>query len=136
MAWVVDTCLLIDIAENDPVFGLSSADFVDRYQPFGLTVCPVTLVELAPVFGGQRQGAIEFLQTLNVRWPEAWAVADSEAAFSAWARYVTLKRQGAVRKRPLADILIGAFAQRFDGLLTRNLADFQPYFHRLTIAVP
>ena len=29
MAWVVDTCLLIDIAEADPVCGLPSATLLD-----------------------------------------------------------------------------------------------------------
>ncbi|MBM3833050.1 MAG: type II toxin-antitoxin system VapC family toxin [Verrucomicrobia bacterium] len=39
-------------------------------------------------------------------------------------------------KRPLADILIGAFALRFDGLLTRNETDFRSVFSQLTIVSP
>ena len=63
MAWVVDTCLLIDVAEADPTFGAASA-------------------------------------------------------------------------RLLADILIGAFAMRFDGILTRNQADFRRAFPTLPITAP
>jgi hypothetical protein len=39
-------------------------------------------------------------------------------------------------KRPLADILIGAFASRCDGILTRNEGDFRQVFPSLVIAAP
>ena len=29
MAWVVDTCLLIDVAEADPTFGVASAKLLE-----------------------------------------------------------------------------------------------------------
>lgn len=29
MAWVVDTCLLVDVAEADPAFGVASAALLD-----------------------------------------------------------------------------------------------------------
>ena len=31
MAWVVDTCLLIDIAQRDPAFGAASASVVNMH---------------------------------------------------------------------------------------------------------
>ena len=54
----------------------------------------------------------------------------------AWHRYVMAKRAGKIPKRPIADVLVGAFASRFDGILTRNAADFQPVFPTLNIVVP
>jgi hypothetical protein len=36
----------------------------------------------------------------------------------------------------MADILIGAFAERFDGLLTRNESDFRSVFPTMPILVP
>lgn len=48
MAWVVDTCVPIDIADADPHFGVASAQFLDSKRPSGLLICPVTFVELAP----------------------------------------------------------------------------------------
>ena len=44
MAWVVDTCLLIDVAEADPIFGVASANLLDLKRAEGLTICPVTYV--------------------------------------------------------------------------------------------
>ncbi|MSU58444.1 MAG: type II toxin-antitoxin system VapC family toxin [Pedosphaera sp.] len=136
MAWVVDTCLLIDVAEADPTFGVASAKLLDTKRTDGLTICPVTYVELAPVFSGDQTAQNEFLFNLGVTWPEAWSQADSEEAHRAWHRYVAVRRTDKVPKRPLADILIGAFASRFDGILTRNKSDFRNVFPSLTIGVP
>ena len=136
MAWVIDTCLLIDVAENDPSFGVASATLIDSKRPEGLTICPVTYVELAPVFNGDAEALDEFLLKLGAIWPETWTLADTNAAHEAWHRHVVAKRSGKVPKRPIADILIGAFASRFDGLLSRNPADFRPIFPKLNFVVP
>ena len=136
MAWVVDTCLLIDVAGADPTFGLPSAKLLDAKRPDGLALCPVTYVELAPVFNRDRKAQDEFLFNLGVAWPEAWAQADTEEAHRAWQRYVSRRRATRILKRPLADILIGAFASRSDGLLTRNESDFRPFFPGLPVVVP
>ena len=61
MAWVVDTCLLIDVAEADPRFGVASAQLLDRLRPDGLLLCPVSEVELAPMFAGDETLQAEFL---------------------------------------------------------------------------
>ena len=136
MGWVVDTCLLIDVAEADPVFGMASAKLLDLKRAEALTICPVTYVELAPVFNGDQTAQKEFLFNLGVTWPEAWTQADTEEAHRAWHRYVTARRATMAPKRPLADILIGAFASRCDGILTRNEGDFRQVLPSLVIAVP
>ena len=136
MAWVVDTCLLIDVAEADPAFGAASAALIDSKRPDGLAVCPVTYAELAPVFNGDQNAQNEFLLKLGAAWPEAWAHIDTLAAHAAWHRYVSAKRAGKVPKRPIADVLIGAFASRFDGILTRNPTDFRSIFPTMNIVAP
>jgi predicted nucleic acid-binding protein len=136
MAWVVDTCILIDVAEADPAFGLVSAKLLDAKRPAGLAICPVTYVELAPVFDGDQTVQQEFLANLGVTWPETWIQADSEEAHRAWHRYVITRRAAKSGKRPIADILIGAFASRFDGILTRNESDFKSVFPNLSIVGP
>lgn len=133
MPWVIDTCLLIDLAEDDSEFFEASARLVESKRAEGLVVCPITYVELAPVFEGHEESIHEFLQKLGVPWPEAWTVADTQTAFVAWMSYVKRKRGGQLPKRPIADVLIGAFAMRFQGLLTRNLQDFRALFPTLAI---
>ena len=136
MAWVVDTCLLIDVAEADPIFGVASASLLDSKRADGLTICPATYIELAPVFNGDQTAQNEFLFNLGVTWPEAWTQADTNNAHHEWNRYVTARRSTKVPKRPLADIVIGAFASRFDGILTRNKSDFRTAFPSLNITTP
>ena len=136
MAWVVDTCRLLDVALDDPKFFSASARLLDEKQADGLVVCPVSVVEISPVFAGQIAVVTEFLERLNIPWPEPWTHADTQTAFTAWNNYVVAKRQRQIAKRPIADVLIGAFAMRFQGLLTRNPSDFRQLFPALPIIEP
>ncbi len=136
MAWVVDTCLLIDVAEGDPAFGVSSAALLDARRPEGLTICPVTYAELGPVFDGDATAQNEFLANLAVVWTEGWTLTDTVVAHGAWHRYVIGKRAGNLPKRPVADVLIGAFAELRDGLLTRKARDFRTVFPALKLLTP
>jgi predicted nucleic acid-binding protein len=136
VAWVVDTCVLIDIAEGDPQFSRRSARLLDRRRPAGLLVAPVSYIELAPRFDGVETVQNEFLESMGVHWSEAWSWPDTLAAYRAWSGYMIKRRRGQERKRPIADILIGAFASRFDGLVTRNERDFHALFPQLRIESP
>jgi predicted nucleic acid-binding protein len=136
MAWVVDTCLLIDVAEGDPLFGAASAALIDSKRRQGITISPITYVELGPVFNGNQKLQNEFLEKIGLNWPGHWTAADTFAAHEAWQRYVTAKRVGTMVKRPIADVLIGSFASRFDGFLTRNEKDFHSLFPNLKILTP
>jgi predicted nucleic acid-binding protein len=133
MAWVVDTCLVLDVLDADPGHGRDSAELLDRYASSGLVVCPVTYVELAPAFDGDRAREEFFLQQVNIDFTEDWTWRDTENAHAAWSRYVAMKRKRRVPRRPIADVQIGSFSERFQGLLTRNPDDFRAVFPRLPI---
>ena len=136
MAWVIDTCIILDVLEDDPEFGAVSADLIDSKAEDGLVVAPVTYIELAPAFLGERRSQDEFLQQMGVDLPTDWLLQDTVNAYGAWQRYVAAKRAGQAAKRPIADILIGAFAGRHEGLLTRNPGDFAAVFPNLTVLTP
>ena len=53
-----------------------------------------------------------------------WNRLDTQNAHRLWADHVAKKRSGLARKRQVADVLIEAFAQRFQGLITRNARRF------------
>ena len=61
MSMVVDTCVILDVLERDPSFGLASAEILDRYVNEGLIISPVTYIELAPAFLGDEMREREFL---------------------------------------------------------------------------
>jgi predicted nucleic acid-binding protein len=136
MAWIVDTCILLDVLDDDPDFGETSARELERKAPEGLSVSPVTYVELAPAFDGDRRLQDEFLIGLGVELPSRWEWMDTLAAHAAWSRFIELKRLGAIGRRPIADILIGAYASRRTGLIARNPGDFQAVFPDLKLSAP
>lgn len=132
MAWVVDTSVLIDIYLPDPAFAQSSAECLAAHLPDGLTISPVTYVELAPAFGGDAALQNQFLVEVGIEWQEPWMLQDMLAAHTLWASQVAKKRSGHSGKRPVADVLIEAFAQRFQGLITRN----PKHFTTVAVVVP
>jgi predicted nucleic acid-binding protein len=134
--WVVDTCVVLDVFEYDPRFGLASAELLQRLLPDGLVVSPVTMVELAAAFGGDLAAQKDFLHQAAIGYSELWSVQDTEASHAAWNSYVKARRKQRVAKRPLADLLIGGFAANRQGLVTRNAADFRRWFPRLVIREP
>lgn len=136
MAWVVDTCVLIDVLEDDPRFGKASALALDRYAEEGLTVCPVTYAELAPAFDGDLALQDEFLAGVGVNFRQEWTWEDTLCAHESWHSFIRRKRSGLAPKRPLADILIGAFSRRHQGLITRNPEDFRAAFPDLDVQIP
>lgn len=136
MAWVVDTCILIDVLEDDPNFGEVSASTLDSCADDGLVICPMTYVELAPAFDGSRSLQDEFLDGVGVSRHEEWIQVDTLATHAAWHEHIMRRRAGRTTKRPTADLMIGGFARRFQGLITRNPADFRNSFPELDLVIP
>ena len=133
---VVDTCILIDIADDDPTFATSSIDCLSRHLAEGVLLSPVSYVELAPAFDGSTQLLDEFLAGVGVDASETFTANDRVTAFRAWSRHIREKRATRARRRPAADALIGALASRHEGIITRNGADFSSFYPGLRIVDP
>lgn len=136
MMWVVDTCVVLDIFENDPQFGKGSAALLERLLPDGLAVAPVTMVELSAAFDGDITEQKRFLEGAGISHSEAWNASDIDASHRAWNAYIKSRRADKAPRRPVADILIGGFAANRQGLVTRNVSDFRRWFPRLAIREP
>ncbi len=136
MTLVVDTCVLIDIADEDPVFGRASASCLKKHLPKGLVISPISYIELAPVFNDSPRLLEEFLDGVGIDYSPIFDTEDRTNAFRAWARHVSTKRQGVAKRRPVADALIGALAMRRGGIITRNGADFHSFYPSLRIVNP
>lgn len=134
--WVIDTCIVLDILENDPEFGRASAQLLQKLLPQGLSISPITMVELSVVFSGDIIEQKYFLDQAGISYVEAWTAADTERACTAWNFYIVAKRQAQTPKRPVADILIGGFAANRSGLVTRNTRDFKRWYPLLKIIEP
>jgi predicted nucleic acid-binding protein len=133
---VVDTCILIDIADDDPEFAERSVECVASRLEDGLVISPVSYVELAPVFDGSRRLLDQFLAGLGIDPSAVFDYRDRDIAFAAWARHISERRSGRVPRRPVADALIGATAMRHDGVITRNGGDFLALYPKIRIVDP
>lgn len=136
MPWVVDSCVLLDVAIKDETWGVASAKALDSVLAEGLVVCPVSVVEIAPQFHGEVEEVLRFLAMLGVEDQSSWLDTDTRTAARAWSKYVSARRNSQAPKRPVADLLIGAFASRFGKLVTRNPSHFQPWFADLRVLEP
>ncbi len=136
MAWIVDTCLVIDVLEDDPQFGERSAAFLDEMSVAGLALSPVSYIELAPAFLGDDSRQRDFLDKVGIQYKDNWTWADTLNAHRIWHAHILARREAGGPKRPVADMLIGAFALRFEGLLTRNIEDFTKSIPGLRVRSP
>ena len=134
--WVVDTCVIIDVLSGDGEFAMQSADAIDAKRIDGLVIAPITYVELAPSFLGDVVQQDKVLSGLGIEFDFAENKGAVLAAHKAWYEHVLRKRLGEMAKRPIADVLIGAYAMQKGGLITRNEADFHALYPNLTIFNP
>ena len=136
MTWVVDTCVVIDLVERDGEFSAASAAALSSKLDDSLVIAPITYVELAPVFDGDIERQNAFLRSAWIDFDFAGNGDAVLAAHRAWYGHVMRKRACTSKKRPIADIMIGAYAMRKGGLITRNEDDFRSLFPNLTIFNP
>ena len=106
MAWIVDTCVLLDIHCDDPHFAQSSADCLTEHLSDGLVISPITYVELEPAFGGNMKLQEQFLREVGVDWPSPWLSQDTFNAHHLWFSHIEKKRSKSEAKRPIADLFI------------------------------
>lgn len=136
MIWVVDTCVLIDVFRGDKTFSEVSSMALQSKLDDVLTVAPITYVELSPEFNGDVAAQDAFLDAM---WIQRDFRGSKEAvllAHKAWHEHIIRKRAGSATKRPIADVLIGAYAMQKGGLITRNETDFRTLYPTLTIFNP
>lgn len=136
MAWVVDTSVVVDLITGDPLFEPASTACLQNHLHDGLVISPVTFVELGPSFSGDDAAAEAFLKSAHIGTSEFWSPADTLLAHRLWHQFQQRRRQVQVAKRPVADVLIAAFAERFQGIITRNAADFRNILPTLQIIEP
>ena len=136
MSWVVDTCVILDILDRHPVFAEASSLALQSHLGDGLEIAPVSYVELSPAFNGDATAQDFFLDALWIRRDFGFSEGAVLAAHRAWHEHILRKRAGTSRKRPIADVMIGAYALQKGGLITRNESDFRSLYPELTIFNP
>jgi len=134
MITAVDTNILIDILEPDPVFGPASRDVLKRCLLEGSVVaCEVVWAEVAVAYGHAVERAVEAMDRMGIEYSATASEATLEAA-RCWYDYL---KKGGDRRRIAADFLIGGHASKqADRLLTRDKGFYRSYFKKLDVEAP
>jgi len=130
MITAVDTNILIDILEPDPVYGPSSKEALKRCLHEGTVVaCEVVWAEVTVAYAHSRETLPSILGEMGVQF-SAMSMEASLKAAECW--YEFLERGGG--RRIAADFLIGCHALvQCDRLLTRDKGFYRGYFKDLEI---
>lgn len=96
----------------------------------------MTFVELGPSFSGDDSAAEAFLKASRIGTVEFWTSSDTLLAHRLWHQFQLRRQRSQLVKRPVADVLIAAFAERFQGIITRNASDFRNLLPSLRIMEP
>ncbi len=131
MITAVDTNVLIDILEPDPVHGLRSKEALKKCLKEGAVVaCEVVWAEAATAYGHNPGELVESLKAMRV----GFSAMRLEAALAAAASWDNYRRRGGGRDRIAADFLIGGHAAvQCDRLLTRDRGFYRKHFTHLTV---
>ena len=101
MTWVLDTCVLLDLACNDKIFADCASRAIQSKLDDVLTIAPITYVELAPQFLGDVERQNEFLRDLWIECDFGGSMDSVLAAHHAWYEHVLRKRKESVGTHPI-----------------------------------
>ena len=132
-AVLVDSNVLLDVATNDPTWGVWSAEALERTADAAILVInPLIYAEVSIGFD-----AIEDLEAalpLDLYRREDLPY---EAGFLAGKCFLRYRRAGGLKRSPLPDFYIGAHAAIAGyRLLTRDATRYQSFFPNLVLIAP
>jgi predicted nucleic acid-binding protein len=130
---LVDTCVLVDVIEEDPIWSGWSQSALDEWGRRGpVCINPVVYAELSPDFDGP--AALDgLLGKAGIEYREM----PREALFLAARAHQAYRRRGGERSGVLPDFFIGAHARVANvPLLTRDPRRFRAAFPDLVLVTP
>ena len=130
---LVDSCVLIDVLADDPVWAEWSLDQLERCAALGpLLINPLILAEISPRFerASDLEVALAGLPLVKAALP--W-----DAAFLAGQAFKVYRQSQGLKTSPMPDFYIGAHALVAQlQLLTRDAARYRSCFPTLALVAP
>jgi predicted nucleic acid-binding protein len=130
---LIDSCVLLDIATDDPKWADWSDNAVARARDEGrVVVNPIVYAEVSVGYG-----AIEDLEAALPPEDYAREQLPYEAGFLAGKAFLAYRKRGGQKTAPLPDFYIGAHAAiRSYRLITRDVSRYQTYFPGVELIHP
>ena len=134
MITAVDTNIIIDILEPDPVFGPASrAALKSCFQDGSVIACEVVWAGVATAYANKIEEAVDVMSRIGIEYSAMTLEATLEAA----KRWSIFRKKTKARDRIVADFLVGGHAIALsDRLLTRDRGFYRDYFKPLKIKTP
>jgi len=130
---LVDSCVLFDLIDNDPVWRTWSAMQIEAQALVNdIFVNPIVYAEISPRFAAHRE-VDRILEAAGLRF----VAIPSEAAFLAAKAYQHYRQQGGIESNVLPDFFIGAHAAALGcAILTRDTRRYARYFPMVRLIAP
>jgi len=130
---LVDSCVLLDLIDNDPAWEpWSAAQITSQSLVQDLFVNPIVYAEIAPRFTAPKE-VDRILEAAALRFIGI----PRDAAFMAAKAHQQYRRQGGARTSLLPDFLIGAHAAVLGAsILTRDTRRYATYFPMVRLIAP
>lgn len=130
---LVDTCVLLDVLENDPAWAdWSIAQLRAQSRIHRLVINPIIYAELSLAFSSY-EALDDAIDGLDLDMREL----ARPALFLAGKAFIRYRRRGGTRLQVLPDFFIGAQAAVSGwALLTRDARRFRTYFPGLSLIAP
>jgi len=131
MITAVDTDVLVDVLEPDPIHGQRSLALLKKARKEGSVVaCEVVWAEVGTAYGDRLEEVVEALSQADIGFLPMTRQAAVKSA-ECWGRYRGRSGRGS---RIVADFLIGGHALvQCERLLTRDRGFYRDYFKPLVI---
>ena len=131
MLTAVDTNVLIDILEPDPIHGPRSLELLKKAMAEGVVVaCEVVWAEVATAYDADMTAVMQGLRHAGV----GFSPMSEASAIKAAECWIQFRKNAGSRKRIAADFLIGGHAlTQCDRLLTRDRGFYREYFRPLVL---
>ncbi|MCQ4081558.1 type II toxin-antitoxin system VapC family toxin [Streptomyces sp. RB6PN25] len=130
---LVDSCVLLDIATDDPKWAQWSDDALARARDEGVVV-------INPIVYAEVSVGYDAIEDLDEALPPSDFQREElpyEAGFLAGKAFLAYRRRGGQKATPLPDFYIGAHAAiRSHRLLTRDVSRYRTYFPGVELICP
>jgi predicted nucleic acid-binding protein len=132
MPTILDSNVLLDLIQRDPVWYSWSAERLAHSRDNGLCINAVVFAECAAGYTSR----VEFHNVLRQVGVDFENIPE-DAAYLAGRTHLEYRKRGGLRLRTLPDFFIGAHASVRDfTLVTRDPAIYRGYFPKLDIIAP
>jgi len=133
MDFLVDSCVILDLITNDPIWAEKSQHLLEVCDSKGnLCINPIIYTEISVGFSDIKL-VDEVVDAMKLTWLDI----PKEALFLTGKVFVKYRRNQGTKSHPLPDFYIGAHAQAARlQLLTRDTARYKTYFPNVKLILP